>query len=304
MTRNLIHKLMPPVMAAFLLILLTPAFAADVAGASDPIKFDRYPQSRIVSYSADAEPQAHEFIVSHVEKIRRELRVEEQVRVNAREIRAIYEVAAGTPLDDVIRHYTRTLPADDVLFSCRGRDCGRSAQWANQVFGEATLLGPDAGQFYLAGKRAEGLLSVYVIERGNRRINVLLRLLVTSDDVAIQSGSRIVDALGSKGHVIVNGVLPNLDGTLPARAKGVLESVRPHLEKLREKEVYVVCHLYAPGEVSGVIKRSQSCAEQVVGLLALSAGPALVPFGAGPLLPRSDRVGRVELVLPHRRARE
>lgn len=304
MIRKLICTLTPPVLAAFLLVLLAPVFAADIGGASDPIKFERYPQSMIVSWSADAKPQAHEFIVSHVEKIRRELRVEDQVRVNAREIRAIYEMPAGAPLDDVTRHYASTLAADDVLFSCRGRDCGRSAQWANQVFGEARLLGPDAGQFYLAGKRAEGLLSLYVIERGNRRINVLVRLLVTNDDVAIQSGSRIVEALGSRGHVIVNGVLPNVDGTLPSRTKGILESIRPHLEKLREKEVYVVCHLYAPGEVRSGIKKSQNCAEQVVSLLALSAGPTLVPFGAGPLLPRTGRVGRVELVLPHRRARE
>jgi hypothetical protein len=303
MTR-ILSETAPPLLAALLLMLITPSFAADVPGASDPVRFERYPQSRIISYSADAEPQAHEFIVSHVEKIRRELKVGEQVRVNARDIRAIYEAPAGAPLDEVIRHYLRILPTDDVLFSCRGRDCGRSAQWANQVFGEAGLYGPDAGQFYLAGKRAEGLVSVYVIERGNRRINVLVRLLVTADDVAVQSGSRLVEMLGSNGHVIVTGVLPNVDGTLPARAKGVLDSIRPHLEKLREAEVYVVCHLYAPGDTRGVIKRSQACAEQVITQLGLTAGPELVAFGAGPLLPRTDRVGRIELVLPHRRARE
>lgn len=303
MTRLTLHHALP-LWAALALILLSGGSLADVAGASDPVPFERYPQARIVEYAADASPKAHEFIVSHVEKIRRELKVEDQVRTNAREIRAIYEMPAGSPLEDVIEHYRAIIATDDVLFSCRGRDCGRSAQWANQVFGEATLYGPDAGQFYLAGKRPEGLLSVYVIERGNRRINVLIRLLVTDDNVAVQSGPRIAQQLGSRGYVVVNGVVPNVDGSLPAKANDVLASLRPHLEKLREGQVYVVCHLYAPGDVSMVIERSRVCAETVITRLALASGPTLVAFGAGPLLPRDQRVARVELVLPHRRTRE
>lgn len=303
MTRLFLHPA-PQIRAALILILLSARALADIAGASDPVSFERYPQARIVDYAADSTPKAHEFIVSHVEKIRRELKVEDQVRTNAREIRAIYEMPPGSPLDDVIEHYRSIIATDDVLFSCRGRDCGRSAQWANQVFGEATLYGPDAGQFYLAGKRPEGLVSLYVIERGNRRINVLVRLLVTDDDVAVQSGLRIVQQLGSRGHVVVNGVIPNVDGTLPAKADDVLASLRPHLGKLREGQVYVVCHLYAPGDVNAVIERSRVCAETVITRLALKSGPALVPFGAGPLMPRDQRVARVELVLPHRRSRE
>ncbi len=303
MTRKSIHPALS-FLATLVFLLLTTNALADIGGASDPLPFERYPQSRIVEYSADSTPQAHEFIVSHVEKIRRELKVEDQVRVNAKEIRAIYEMPAGSPLEDVITHYRALVATDDVLFTCRGRDCGRSAQWANQVFGEATLYGPDAGQFYLAGKRAEGLVSLYVIERGNRRVNVLVRLLVTDNDVAVASGLRVVQTLGSRGHVIVTGVLPNVDGTLPARANGVLASLKPHLERLREGQVYVVCHLYAPGEVNEVLARSQSCSERVIAQLALKSGPELIPFGAGPLLPRDDRVGRLELVLPHRRTRE
>ena len=291
-------------LAALAALLPLVAAAADVAGATDPVAFERFPHARIVDYSADESPQAHEFIVSHVEKIRRELKVDDQVRVDAREIRAIYEMPAGSPLVAVIDHYRRAIATDDVLFSCRGRDCGRSAQWANQVFGEASLYGPDAGQFYLAGKRAEGLVSIYVIERGNRRINVLVRLLVTGDDVAVRSGLRIVQALGSQGHVVINGVTPNVDGSLPARSAAALAAVRPHLQKLRATEVYVVCHLYAPGPVGTVIDRSRACAEAVIGQLDLQGGPALVPFGAGPLLPREERVARVELVLPHREARQ
>jgi Domain of unknown function (DUF4892) len=272
--------------------LSMPAWS-DIPGARDPVSFPRYARAEIISFSADTEPREYEFIVSHVEKIRRELKVDDQVRVEAKEIRAIYEIPAGTPLESVIAHYRSLIPVDDVEFSCRGRDCGRSAQWANQVFGQASLYGPDAGQFYLAGKRPEGLVSLYII-----------RLLATDQDVAVRSGLRMVEMLGSNGHVIVNGVLPNVDGSLPARAVGVLASIQPHLDRLREEQVYVVCHLYAPGAVNTIIARSQKCAEQAVALLKTTPETSLVPFGAGPLLPRDDRSSRLELVLPHRRHRD
>jgi Domain of unknown function (DUF4892) len=278
---------------------------SDVAGSRDPFDFPRYPRAEIISFSSDAEPREHEFIVSHVEKIRRDLKVAEEVRVNARETVAIYEMPAGIPLETVIEHYRKVVAVDDVRFSCRGRDCGRSAQWANQVFGQAILYGPDANQFYLAGQRTEGLVSLYVIERGNRRVLVMIRLLATSDNVAVSSGLRMVQTLGSLGHVVVKGAIPAVNGTLPVKAIEVLQGIGKHLGTLRKETIYVVCHLYAPGPADVTIKRSSACAEAAT--VALKAqgeaegGPTLVPFGAGPLLPREERIGRIELVLPHRR---
>ena len=278
---------------------------SDVAGSRDPIDFPRYPRAEIISFSSDAEPREHEFIVSHVEKIRRDLKVADEVRVNARETVAIYQIPAETPLETVIAHYRKVVAVNDVRFSCRGRDCGRSAQWANQVFGQAILYGPDADQFYLAGQRAEGLVSLYVIERGNRRVLVMIRLLATGDSVAASSGLRMVQTLGSQGHVVVKGATPAVSGTLPAKTVEVLQDIGRHLGTLRKETIYVVCHLYAPGPAEATIKRSSACAEAAT--LALkgegetAGGPTLVPFGAGPLLPREERLGRIELVLPHRR---
>lgn len=277
---------------------------SDVAGSRDPLDFPRYPLAEIISYSSDPQPREHEFIVSHVEKIRRELKVADEVRVNARETVAIYQLPAETPLETVIDYYRKVVPVDDVRFSCRGRDCGRSAQWANQVFGQAILYGPDADQFYLAGQRAEGLVSLYVIERGNRRVLVMIRLLATEHSVAVPSGLRIVQTLGSLGHVVVNGAIPAVNGTLAAKAIGVLQGVSKHLGTLRKETIYVVCHLYAPGPAEVTIKRSSTCAETAVAALKRDGGPTLVAFGAGPLLPREERLGRIELVLPHRRVSE
>ncbi len=277
---------------------------SDVAGSRDPFSFPRFPGAEIISFSSDDQPRAHEFIVSHVEKIRRELKVADEVRVDARETVAIYQMPAETPLEGVIEYYRKVVAVDDVRFSCRGRDCGRSAQWANQVFGQAVLYGTDASQFYLAGERPEGLVSLYVIERGNRRVVVMLRLLATADSVAVPTGLRMVQTLASRGHAVVNGANPAPNGTLPAKAVGVLQGVGKHLGTLRKETIYVVCHLYAPGPAEVTIKRSSACAEAAMAALKTEGGPTLVPFGAGPLLPREERLGRIELVLPHRRVSE
>lgn len=288
----------------WLLVSLPLTGHADVAGSRDPIDFPRFPQAQIVTFKADAEPRAHQFIISSVEKIRRELKAGEQVRVTALEVEAIYEMPRDTPLNEVIAHYRQALPRASVLFSCTGLDCGRSAQWANMVFGQSSLYGPDANQFYLAGRHPDGLLSIYVIQRGNRRINVHVRLLLTDTPVAVDEGRLLVESLVTNGHGVLTGVRPAVDGSLPGNALETLAGVRSALKALREETLYVVCHLYSPGDVDGVIRQSEACARRAVEVLVSDEGPRLVAFGAGPLLPREEHVGRIELVLPHRRMRE
>jgi len=58
-----------------------------------------------------------------------------------------------------------------LLYWCEGRECGSSALWANTVFGNARLYGPDDQQSYLLYRLPgqDSLLAFYAITRGNRR---------------------------------------------------------------------------------------------------------------------------------------
>ena len=153
-----------------LALLSTPGWAADdVAGSVDLEGLERFPRAWIVAFERNEEFAPREFVISAVEKIRRELRIEHKLRVEATKLGITYQMPAGTPLAEVIGHYQQAL-GPQALFSCRGRDCGRSNGWANQVFGQAVLYGPEANQFYIAADRGAGLVAVYVIERGNKRI--------------------------------------------------------------------------------------------------------------------------------------
>lgn len=58
-----------------------------------------------------------------------------------------------------------------MLFWCAARDCGASNLWANSIFNNARLYGPDERQSYAVFKDAHssGLIVMYAITRGNGR---------------------------------------------------------------------------------------------------------------------------------------
>ena len=281
---------------------------ADLPGAADPAGVARFPRAWIVAYEREDEFAPREFVVSAVEKIRRELRIERKLRLDAAVLRVTYQVPTGTPLEEVVGHYQGLL-GPDALFSCRGRDCGRSNGWANQVFQQAILYGPEANQFYIAADRGGELLSAYVIERGNRRIYVHVEALRPREEVEVAVNATLAEELAGKGFAAVEGVRPRRDGSVPQAGLAVLDALAPRLATFERMTLYVVCHLYGPEDAAALLASSENCARRaqarLQGGLAGEAAPVLIPFGAGPLLPRaSGAVARVELVLPHRQQRD
>ena len=133
--------------------------AADVSGSRDPLDIPRFPHSWIVGYENDPNLRPREYVLGRVDKTRRDIRVEHEVRASATREWVTYEMPAGTVRNDVVEHYLRQIGADP-LFSCRGRDCGRSNYWANNIFQQAILYGPDNNQYYFAGEYGEALLAL------------------------------------------------------------------------------------------------------------------------------------------------
>ena len=286
--------------------LLSAAVRAsdDVPGSRDPAGIARYPRAWIVDYSLEPDVVPREFVVSRVDRIRRDLHVEGLVRPEATAETGTYRIPDGTPLTDVVAHYREAFGGAE-LFRCSGRACGRSNDWANQIFGRAILYGPDQNQHYLAVERGERLMSVYVIERGNRRIYAHVRVLTPVRTLAREGSG--TDDLGLEDWRLVTGLEPRTDGTLPGEADAALRPLLPALSAAGGGPVYVVCHLYRNGTPEELLQRSSRCAEEAVDRLSallVEAGgdaPELRPFGAGPLLPRTtSRANRLELVLPAR----
>ena len=277
-------------------------------GSSDASGLDRFPRAWIIAYERQDEFAPREFIVSAVEKIRRELRIERKLRLDATAVRVTYQIPAGVPLSEVIAHYEEAL-GSEALFSCRGRDCGRSNGWANQVFGQAILYGPESNQFYIAADVGGQLMSAYVIERGNRRIYAHVEALQPRQAVEAVTNAELTEELAGNGFATIAGVRPRRDGSIPDAGLETLRGLSARLRIFERLTLHVVCHLYGPEDTALMLERSMECAQAARDALGegidADAGPKLVPFGAGPLLPRAGgAVARIELVLPHRQQRD
>src|SRR5690554_3485845 len=113
--------------------------------------------------------------LSSISRISGRLRMDQTVEAGGRLTAVTWELPDERHLADAFAGARLALLEQDarLLFWCEGRDCGSSSLWANSVFGNARLYGPDNQQGYmllrLAEPRADSLLALYMITRGNRR---------------------------------------------------------------------------------------------------------------------------------------
>jgi len=99
--------------------------------------------------------------------------------------RVTWKVADGFTAEEAWEWYVARLPQmAKLVFSCQGRDCGSSAQWADRIFQEKLLYGHDERQRYgvwrLGEVGATVDVVVYAVDRANRRhylhVDLLRRL--------------------------------------------------------------------------------------------------------------------------------
>ena len=290
--------------AAAMLCLGAPAVAADVDGAEDPPVAARFPGSTIVAFQPETRQRSYEFVTGRVDRSSRDLRVDRGERVQATLSRITYLTPEGARFDDVAGHYRSIVAGLDaeVAFTCRGRDCGRSTVWANDVFGVKELVAPDAAQFYLAATTNDAVLAIYVVQRGNRRVYAHVDYARTEGDLrnaldaAAQPGADLAEALAERGYVVLRDVEPNATGELAPAALDALDAAASALATLGERTIYLVCHL--DGEAQAALRSARKCAALAVQRFH-AAGLDARPFAAGALLPRpGERGRRIELVLP------
>jgi hypothetical protein len=293
-------------------VLLAPAVptsaqtaGVDRAGARDPYGIERFPRSWIVEYERDPEMRPRDFIMGRVDRIRRELRVEDQLRLEATQESVTYQMPDGVSVDEVVQHFREAL-GGDLLFRCEGRGCGRSNDWANQIFGQAILYGPDVNQHYSAREWQDRLVALYVIERGNRRVYAHLKFLEPGDMAAAEPNRLLTRRLSERGWAPIEAVTPDAGGNFDEPGQRVLGALAEDLAAFAGEQIYLVCHLYGPEPTAELLTRSQTCAERGAELIAMGAdgatgfaAPELQPYGAGPLAPRTPAIrSRLELVLP------
>jgi hypothetical protein len=125
-------------------------FAADVPGSQDLPAVARQIDSQIVDYRP-AEEKERIYPMGAIRKISGQLRYEDQAIARGQATAITYELPAEHTSSDAFTATREALQQKgaQLLFWCKARDCGESSLWANEIFGNAKLVGADSQQEYL-----------------------------------------------------------------------------------------------------------------------------------------------------------
>lgn len=275
--------------------------SADVAGSSDYAGFERFPGSRIVDYRVENNA-VYSLALGRMQRAAGRVAPSQSERFSGNLRRITYEIPDGFSGQEVFNHFrTQLLSANQrELFNCQGRDCGSSNFWANDVFGNRILYGPENGQFYMAStyqgeqqqQDVSGYAALYVVTRANRRLYAHVEFLELSASVAAeQRAAQILNpqALSARlqqdGMAVVPGLVFNEDDELEDSAG--LELLTAVLTGDALLDVYIVGHVQAEAPLAEQIRRSRVRAERVRDRM-IEAGidaDRLDAQGVGPLAP-------------------
>ena len=276
---------------------------ADAPGSKDSEKLDRYPASTIVSYGLIS--GTYDFVYAPVDKIKRDVSFESSVRVNGTGEKITYEMPRSVSREDAFQWFASQLEQQgaSMLFKCEGPDCGRATIWASQIFRLRELSAPDRQQTYAAYVSWEGekqfLVAVYVVERGNKRVIAHIELVQPAEAASFDENRGIADQLAATGVAVIRNVEPARDGSLDESEMAVILKLAEQMSTMVSRDIYVVCHIHAPGSAQPLIDSSQKCANTVSEQLASVSSLQSTGMGVGPLMPVEGRkLSRVEIVVP------
>lgn len=172
---------------ALLLVVLNTQ-AADVRGAQDYQSIERFPRSNIVQYR-EANNLDYRLITGGLEKVNGIITPEAEQRLSGELVQLTYRIPANHSAEEAYLFLANQIINNgaDELFSCQGRACGSSNQWANTIFKYSRLYGVDNSQWYGVFQSKGLYFTLYTVQRGNKR--VYLRLEVLETDLKSQTKS-------------------------------------------------------------------------------------------------------------------
>ena len=269
----------------------------------------RFPDSEVTSLEF-VEDTNYRLILSSLQRARGLVSSENSEMLRGDITKIIYEIAPEFTGQDVFEYFNNEAEEKNYrkLFSCIGRECGSSNYWANDIFGNRILYGPERNQYYsvfdAANEGREDFIAMYIITRGNRRVYAYFEFI---EPGGAQSRIDIFDsdALLSELQAQRSIVLKNIDfeSDLSLTSDSDISFLVSLLEKNPSLKFYLVAHLYQEGgESEELIARSRQRAN-VLRQVLLGRGidrEQIQAHGVGPFAPYcgAERCAdRVELVM-------
>ena len=298
-----------------------------VVGFSDHTLIAGFPDSEIIERELQRDIN-YRIILGALERVRGEVIPEDFERLRGDVTSITYEVSQEFTGGDVYAFYQEQLTAKDyeVLFSCGGRECGSSNYWANDIFRNRILYGPERNQFFIAFSANPGLeegpyFSVYIITRVNRKIYAYIEIVEPAgteepEQIAVAleieerqipeqlsgvAGTNFLQRLRDQGSVILPPISFQSNDGLAGAVD--VESLVSAMNSDQALSVYVVAHLKQDGQsLQELMQRSLVRANSFRQVLIAAGIDAqrIEAAGVGPLAPScagGDCEERIEIVL-------
>lgn len=282
--------------------------SSDIDGAADYTDIARFPSSRISDYRQVGDIN-YRLALGRMQRVNGRVAPGSEERIQGALTRITYQIPSGYTGAVVFEHFATQLLANGVeLFRCQGRGCGSSNFWANDIFDNRVLYGPEADQFYMASTLGpsddiSAYVALYVITRGNRTVYAhldVLQLPQSAEDETTESPEAVILRLQQEGNVRIRGLSFNDEDEL--RETSGLSLLADALHSDPVVNVYIVAHLAGDADIDILLARSKLRAEAVKDSLVVAGISAdrLSAQGVGPLAPTCQRgpcAERVEIVL-------
>ena len=267
---------------------------------------ERFAGSAIVGYSTEQDVN-YQLVLGNMRRTTGQVVAERSQRLRGDLTRITYEAPQGFTGAEIAAFFQAQAEGKGYseLFRCTGRGCGNSNYWANDVFQDRSLYGPERNQHYLAlqlksEEASQSYAAVYVITRTNRRLLVRVDVLETVNDEDVPAAGISVEALLRNGALQIPGIsFGSQDRMIDT---GQLDQIVRLLQSNESIQLYIVAHLRDQDSFDNLMARTLQRAEQVREELIRRGvdGSRLVAQGVGPLAPlctEGNCAERVELVM-------
>ena len=162
---------------ASIILLVTTGWSVGVSA--------ELPRSTLVDSAQSSDDGLIRVVLGGIENVPRGIVAENEILLEGRQSVSVFE-APPSMSHETVRDALVANRADRLQqqFSCDGRACGSSGDWANGILGYRILYGPEQYQHYWVGRDASGERweSVYVGRRGNGKVYYLVASTTVSND--------------------------------------------------------------------------------------------------------------------------
>jgi hypothetical protein len=230
------------------LILMLVPFAlqaeTDIRNSADNDLLQRFPRSHIVQYE-QSRAEDYRLVLGGLEKINGILAPEKERRLSGELQQITYRIPDNHSAEEAFTYFADQLKVlgAELLFSCTGRDCGSSNQWANAIFDYSRLYGVDNTQSFAAFRLSGRFFSLYSVERGNKRVYLRLEAL-QSDQLSLTD-------------TLLQGDPASLQGDA-----GLTELIN-FLQQHSDRQIWLVVSDHGEGGLQAQLQRSEQRAEQL-----------------------------------------